>query len=119
LRDAHEASRGDWLALLEPRPEAEVVCDLARLSLYQGEPDDELMATSAAGKANWMVEAGLAPAIGTPRRTWPPGSLLQSRQTQAHRRGCTVRVISGCWVHFIAVPCGRLLVLPARLMASL
>ena len=39
LRDAHEASRGDWLASLEPRPEAEVVCDLARLSLYQGEPD--------------------------------------------------------------------------------
>jgi tetratricopeptide (TPR) repeat protein len=39
LRDAHEASRDDWLALLEPRPEVPVVCDLARLSLYQGAPD--------------------------------------------------------------------------------
>jgi tetratricopeptide (TPR) repeat protein len=37
LRDAHE--RGGYLELLEPRPEAEVVCDLARLSLYQGAPD--------------------------------------------------------------------------------
>jgi tetratricopeptide (TPR) repeat protein len=37
LRDAH--ARGGDLELLEPRPEADVVCDLARLSLYQGAPD--------------------------------------------------------------------------------
>jgi tetratricopeptide (TPR) repeat protein len=39
LRDAHDAHRDDWLTLLEPRPEVVVVCDLARLSLYQGAPD--------------------------------------------------------------------------------
>ena len=39
LRDAHDAHRDDWLALLEPRPEVAVVCDLARLSLYQGALD--------------------------------------------------------------------------------
>jgi tetratricopeptide (TPR) repeat protein len=39
LRDAHEASRDDWLTLLDPRPEVAVVCDLARLALYQGVPE--------------------------------------------------------------------------------
>jgi tetratricopeptide (TPR) repeat protein len=43
LRDAYQEARDDdrerLLDVLEPRPEAEVVCDLARLSLYQGEPD--------------------------------------------------------------------------------
>jgi tetratricopeptide (TPR) repeat protein len=37
LHDAHE--RGGYLQLDEPRPQVEVVCDLARLSLYQGQPD--------------------------------------------------------------------------------
>jgi tetratricopeptide (TPR) repeat protein len=37
LRDTHED--GGYLQLITPRPQAEVVCDLARLSLYRGEPD--------------------------------------------------------------------------------
>jgi tetratricopeptide (TPR) repeat protein len=39
LRDAYDAHRDDWLTLLEPHPEVAVMCDLARLSLYQGAPD--------------------------------------------------------------------------------
>jgi hypothetical protein len=38
LRDAHDAHRDDYPVLLNPRPEVAAVCDLARLSLYQGAP---------------------------------------------------------------------------------
>jgi integrase len=36
-------------------------------------------ATSAVPMASWTAAAGSAPATGTPRPTWPPGSLMRSR----------------------------------------
>jgi tetratricopeptide (TPR) repeat protein len=72
LRDAHE--RGGYLELLEPRPEAEVVCDLARLSLYQGAPEQaQTYLEQALGldQAYWEAWRGRPPA-GPGRRPPPP-----------------------------------------------
>ena len=68
---------------------------------------------------------GLQPEQGEPERAEQTNTATRQlagvrhiRDTWFHRRGCTVMVLSGCSVRFIAAPTVVCSILPARLTAS-
>jgi hypothetical protein len=89
LRDsyAHQATWDDYLVLPESRPEVLMVCDLARLSLYQG--------ALTRPRATWTRRSGWIRPIGEPGTTWgSPAPSADSATAPPRRSGRPQRVCS-------------------------